>query len=143
MLDTLFHSNEFWNPKYADAKFKTPFRYVVSSLRAVDAHPSDYVALQRYLRSQGQPLYGCLTPDGYKNTRSAWLNPSAILRRIDFATMLASGKFKGVQAGQVDYKQVLSTTGGALSDKSLDAIQNAPDQLKTALVLGSPEFMLY
>jgi hypothetical protein len=38
------------------------------------------------------PLYGCPTPDGYKNTEAAWLNPDAVTRRINFATALASGR---------------------------------------------------
>jgi hypothetical protein len=40
----------------------------------------------------GMPLYGCLTPDGYKNTQEAWLNPDALTRRITFATALGSGR---------------------------------------------------
>jgi len=30
----------------------------------------------------GMPVYGCLTPDGYKNTEAAWLSPDATTRRI-------------------------------------------------------------
>ena len=37
----------------------------------------------------GMPLYGCQTPDGYKNTEEAWLSPDATTRRISFATALA------------------------------------------------------
>jgi hypothetical protein len=40
----------------------------------------------------GMPLYGCQTPDGYKNTQDAWLNPDALTRRIAFATALAQGR---------------------------------------------------
>jgi len=40
----------------------------------------------------GMPLYGCQTPDGYKNTQEAWLNPDALTHRITFATALAGGK---------------------------------------------------
>ena len=38
------------------------------------------------------PLYGCLTPDGYKNTEAAWLNPEGMTRRINFVTALATGR---------------------------------------------------
>ena len=38
------------------------------------------------------PLYGAQTPDGYKNTEAAWLNPDALSRRINFATALAAGR---------------------------------------------------
>ncbi|MFT2543656.1 DUF1800 family protein, partial [Escherichia coli] len=40
----------------------------------------------------GMPLYGWLTPEGYKYSQAAWLNPGALLRRINLAGNLASGK---------------------------------------------------
>ncbi|HEY9712693.1 MAG TPA: DUF1800 domain-containing protein, partial [Chroococcales cyanobacterium] len=143
MLNTLFHSSEFWDPQYAEAKYKSPLRYVVSSLRAVDARPENYRVLIQYLKQQGQPLYGCLTPDGYKNTREAWLNPGGLLHRIDFATQLASGRMRGVTPQVTDPKQVERSTGDVFSDKTMTAIARAPEKLRSALVLGSPEFMLY
>ena len=36
------------------------------------------------------PLYGCLTPDGYKNTEDAWLSPDATTRRVSIATAFAN-----------------------------------------------------
>ena len=38
------------------------------------------------------PLFGCVTPDGYRNTEDAWMSPDATARRINFATALAQGK---------------------------------------------------
>ncbi len=46
------------------------------------------------------PLYGCQTPDGYKNTQASWLNPDAMTRRISFATSLASGRLNDELLGQ-------------------------------------------
>ena len=43
------------------------------------------------LQQLGMPVYGYLTPDGYKNTEEAWLNPDAMTRRLSFATALANG----------------------------------------------------
>ncbi len=60
VLKELFHSPEFWDPANNNAKFKTPFRYMVSVLRATGARPDDYTKVAQYLRSQGQPIYGCL-----------------------------------------------------------------------------------
>ncbi len=38
------------------------------------------------------PLYGCQTPDGYKQTQAAWLNPDAMMLRLSFATALGTGR---------------------------------------------------
>lgn len=92
VLQTLFASPEFWDPKLMDAKFKTPYQYVVSSARATGLPINNIRPLLRTLNQLGQPLYGCQTPDGYKNTEEAWLNPDGLTRRINFATVLATGK---------------------------------------------------
>jgi uncharacterized protein (DUF1800 family) len=91
-LATLFDSPEFWDPQYYGAKFKTPYQYVVSSVRA--AGLPMVVNLRPLLGAMfrnGEPLYGCLTPDGYKNTRAAWLSPGAMIYRLNFANALGSG----------------------------------------------------
>jgi len=92
VLKTLFDSNEFRDPKFRGAKFKTPYQYVLSSVRASSLAVSNVRPLLATLYQLGMPLYGCQTPDGYKNTEDAWLNPDAITRRINFATAFASGK---------------------------------------------------
>lgn len=92
VLRTLFYSPEFRDPRTFDAKFKTPYQYVVSAVRA-SAYPVVNVQpLVATLAQLGMPLYGCQTPDGYKNTEAAWLNPEGMTRRINFATALASGR---------------------------------------------------
>ena len=92
VLGTLFASAEFRAPAARSAKFKTPYRYLVSALRAADLPVSNVRPLLATLYGLGMPLYGCQTPDGYRNTEAAWLNPDAITRRIAFATALASGR---------------------------------------------------
>ncbi|MBV8062446.1 MAG: DUF1800 family protein, partial [Nevskia sp.] len=34
----------------------------------------------------------CPAPDGWKNTQSAWLNPQAMVYRLNFATALGQGR---------------------------------------------------
>jgi uncharacterized protein (DUF1800 family) len=92
VLKLLFDSAEFRDPAIRSGKFKTPYRYVVSSMRAARLPVANVRPLLATLHQLGMPLYGCQTPDGYKNTEQAWLNPDAITRRIGFATALASGK---------------------------------------------------
>ncbi len=92
VLKTLFSSSEFMDSGAAGAKFKTPYQFVVSSVRAADAPLVNVTPLVNTMSQLGMPLYGCQTPDGYKNTQAAWLNPDALTRRIAFATALAQGR---------------------------------------------------
>ena len=107
------------------------------------------------------PLYGCQTPDGYKNTEDAWLNPDALTRRINFATALASGKLpitrnpdddtgmavskeqavKVAQVQAVDAQLLLTTLGTSISTRTRETIEKNPPALQAAMVLGSPDFM--
>ena len=92
VLKTLFDSAEFRAPQVVGAKFKTPYRYLVSAVRLADVPVTNVRPLLATAYQLGMPLYGCQTPDGYKNTEAAWLNPDAITRRLNFATTFASGK---------------------------------------------------
>lgn len=92
VLRTLFSSEEFMSPAAVGAKFKTPYRFVVSAARASAVPVRNVAPLVGALAQLGMPLYGCQTPDGYKNTQDAWLNPDALTRRIAFATALGSGR---------------------------------------------------
>jgi uncharacterized protein (DUF1800 family) len=92
VLKTLFTSSEFMDSAAAGAKFKTPYQFVVSAVRASGTPLANVGPLVNAMSQLGMPLYGCQTPDGYKNTQDAWLNPDALTRRIAFATALAQGR---------------------------------------------------
>jgi uncharacterized protein (DUF1800 family) len=92
VLKTLFASDEFMAPAALGAKFKTPYQFVVSAVRASDTPVANIAPLVGTMTQLGMPLYGCQTPNGYKNTQDAWLNPDALTRRITFATALGSGR---------------------------------------------------
>lgn len=163
MLDTLFHSPEFWDQKYYGNKFKTPYQYLVSAVRAVGVKVNNVRPLYGMLMQQGMPFYGCLTPDGYKNTREAWLNPDAMTRRISFATALASGHLPlgqaryefGLQSKRTDSKyrdmapadeptnagELAKTLDNRLSPQTRSALETSPEPLRAAMILGSPDFM--
>jgi uncharacterized protein (DUF1800 family) len=165
VLETLFHSPEFLDPAEEAAKFKTPYRYVVSAVRASGVEVRNVRPLLAVMNQLGMPLYGCPTPDGYKNTEDAWLNPDAISRRIGFATALATGHVPldhpldasalraalvrpvanaGPSAAElepVDLDRLLDTLGESISGKTLKTLTTAQPQLRAALVLGSPDFM--
>lgn len=142
VLDTLFHSDEFWDARYKGAKFKSPYRYLVSSIRATDAKIDKVGPLLAFLKQTGMPLYKCLTPDGYKNTQEAWLNPDNLLTRLNFATAFGAGRYPGVRLTE-DSSDLAVDMIGDVSDTTLQAIESAPPQLRLSLLLGSPEFMKY
>jgi uncharacterized protein (DUF1800 family) len=134
VLNTLFQSPEFWDSKNSRNKFKTPYQYVVSALRASNAKVDDWQSITAILRQLAMPLYGCQTPDGYKNTQTAWLNPDAMTRRLSFVTNLA-------RQHQIDASQLSQNLGNNFATKTQTAIADSPPRLRAALILGSPEFM--
>ena len=90
-LKTLFASPQFRDPANFNTKFKTPYHYVLSAVRASGVPVQNFRPLFGTLAQQGQPIYGCQTPDGYKCTQDAWLNADAMTRRITFAVALGGG----------------------------------------------------
>jgi uncharacterized protein (DUF1800 family) len=168
VLRTLFHSREFRDAGSVGAKFKTPYQYVVSAARAADAPVVNVRPLLGTLNQLGMPLYGCQTPDGFKNTEEAWANADALTRRINFATALAAGRLPlekrfdagarqemgkrqleraalpvepGRAATPVDADKLIETLRPAFSNRTLAEIEQAPAGLRAALLLGSPDFM--
>jgi uncharacterized protein (DUF1800 family) len=114
VLETLFASPEFRDPANFGAKFKTPYQYVVSAMRAADIEINNVRPLLATLTRLGMPLYGCQSPDGYKNTEDVWLNPDALAQRISFATALGLGRIplgKVVDAAIADDPYARNTTG--------------------------------
>lgn len=143
VLALLFHSPEFLDKNNYNAKFKTPYQYAISSVRAIGIDVKNPRPIIRLLQQLDMPLYGCLTPDGYKNTEDAWLNPDAMTRRISFATSLANGRvpLTPVSGTSIDPEQLSATLGNLFSTQTQQIIATSPKKLRSALILGSPEFM--
>ncbi|KQW96638.1 hypothetical protein ASC94_07310 [Massilia sp. Root418] len=146
VLKTLFASEEFMAPEAQGAKFKTPYQFVISAARAAQAGTggaagtagmaaaplAEVKPVMGVLDRLGMPLYGCQTPDGYKNTQAAWLNPDALSRRIGYAATLAQG---------VDVAVVQAALGESVSPRTQGIVASSPQKLRTAMLLGSPDFM--
>ncbi|MGH7933837.1 MAG: DUF1800 domain-containing protein [Candidatus Binataceae bacterium] len=92
VLKTMFTSPEFWDRRNYGHKFKTPYEYVISAARATGVTVRNARPLAGMMAQMGQPLYGCQTPDGYRNEQQAWLNPEAMMMRLSFATALGAGR---------------------------------------------------
>ena len=157
VLNALFQSPEFWDEKNFNSKFKTPYQYAISAVRATGIEVKDTQPINNILNNLAMPVYRCPTPDGYKNTQDAWLNSDAMTRRLSFATAIANGTLplssppKQIVEGKanivkpkaipLDSEQIINTLGNYFSDKTQSAIADSTPQIRTALILGSPEFM--
>ena len=139
VLDTLFHSPEFNDPKYYQTKFKTPYQYLVSTLRASNIQNPNFKRLKGMLAQLSMPIYGCATPDGYQNTQEAWLNPEGMLKRVSFANAIAFGAL--IDKKPVNARQLRATLGNQFSPNTKNAIAKSPARLHSSLILGSPEMM--
>src|SRR5712671_2429053 len=140
VLQALFASREFRDS--TGAKCKSPYRFVVSAARAAGVSVDNPKPLLATLARLGQPLYGCATPDGYRDTEAAWLSPDASLLRVNFATALAAGHLPFAEGKKaVDPAPLMTLLGLALSDKTRAAIRPVTGELQAALILGSPDFM--
>ncbi len=96
VLQTLFHSPEFWSDSNYGAKIKTPLEYVVSAARAGNADVTNFMPLVNALRTMGMPLYGCVQPNGYSWQSAAWVNTGDLADRMNFALAFASNRLPGI-----------------------------------------------
>ncbi|HEV6967029.1 DUF1800 domain-containing protein [Roseateles sp.] len=131
---TLVGADEFWSREAYQAKFKTPWQYLLSSLRALDLPLNDPQPLLAALAQAGQPLYGAQTPDGYKTVAAAWRNPEALTQRVQLATTL--GQRSGVSVDQLS-----TTLGASVSEPTRRTLAAEPAGQQVALLLASPDFM--
>jgi len=154
ILKTLFTSREFWD-SYG-RKYKTPYHFVISMVRAGGVSPGNVRPLLSTMDQLGMPLFGCLTPDGYKNTEDAWLSPDATTRRVSFAIAFARnglpvsvalrsshalGLDPPANANVVDAARLSAIFDSTMPAGAREAIAEAPPGLRAALILGSPDFM--
>lgn len=154
VLTTLFASPEFWDS--AGQKYKTPYEYVISAVRAAGVPVNNVRPLLGWMSRLGMPLYGCQTPDGYQDTEEAWLSPEATMQRINFAVALARGflplgaapQSSSGESGRQPYRpapvdpaRLDQIFGATLSNSTSAVIAAAPPVLRAALILGSPDFM--
>ena len=94
-LRALFATPEFRAPEVRGAKFKRPFHFVVSALRATNAETNASKQLVDCLLRLGHAPFRYATPDGYPEEATHW--QSTLLWRWNFATALAANRIKGTK----------------------------------------------
>lgn len=147
-------SREFMEPSNVGAKYKTPFEFVVSALRATGANIVQTKKTLEALDVMAQPLYQCSIPTGYDDRAESWTDPGALVYRWDFALRLAEDRLIGVKVGDDFLKTFKSLSVEQTRRRTIDAIaplgvgKRTEDVLTQTnelrrtigLMLGSPEF---
>lgn len=170
VLKTILTSPEFYSQAAYQAKIKTPFEYVASALRALNADTDGGQALYGEMARMGEPMFMYEAPSGWDDVARTWVNSSALLARMNFALALSAGRIRGTQIDWTALAQQDSAeqpravvrqvaeqlTGAPLGAPAANAIleEMAKDdpsiwgaiqpgqetRLITALVIASPEF---
>jgi uncharacterized protein (DUF1800 family) len=140
VLRTILTSPEFFSAVAYRAKVKTPFEFVVSTIRATASDVTDAIPLVKAVRQLGMPLYLCQPPTGYADTAEGWVNTGALLNRMNFALSLVGGKLAGI-APAPDIDLAGTALVGDVSASTAATIARATDPRQVAaLTIGSPEF---
>jgi uncharacterized protein (DUF1800 family) len=133
---TLIGSPEAWAPR--PVKFKTPWEWSVSALRAVGQKELEPGAAAAMLKELGQPTWQPGSPAGWDDIAASWAAPEALMRRVEVAQRLANRAGSSVDARALAEKVL----PGSLSDSTRTAIARAESpQEGLALLLVSPEFV--
>jgi uncharacterized protein (DUF1800 family) len=149
VVRTIITSPEFFAAAAYRAKVKTPFEFVISTVRATGSDVTNAAPLAQTIRQLGEPLYMCQPPTGYADRAEAWVNTGTLLNRMNFAVALVGGRMRGVQpsglavdsAGTARDQLVNGVLAGDVSAATAQTIGKAQDARQaTALILGSPEF---
>jgi uncharacterized protein (DUF1800 family) len=134
----LIDAPEAWSP--TQAKFKSPWDWVISSLRALnirDLPGKDRQAVGMFVQL-GQPIWRPGSPAGYADTAENWAGGAALMRRVEIAGRLADRS-----AGRVDARSLAPLIlQDQLSTTTAESIARAESPSQgLALMLLAPEFL--
>jgi uncharacterized protein (DUF1800 family) len=133
------------HPQFAAAaaarnKFRTPYRYLLALLRASGRNIDRPLPLLGALNQLGQPLYGCVQPNGYASTQAEWLSADALTTRVNIAVALGGGWMQvdsNFPRGTPIALETVAATLHPTAELSSQAAA-APVHLQAAVLLGSP-----
>ena len=138
---TLIDAPEAWQP--APAKFKTPWEWLISSLRGLNyqslgRNHLNGLNVSQILNELGQPVWKPGSPAGYDDSADTWAAPNALLRRVEMAQRLVAPLGDKLDARSLADKLLL----GAISPATLTQISRAESATTgLALLLVCPEFL--
>ncbi|WP_284178686.1 DUF1800 family protein [Rhabdaerophilum sp. SD176] len=119
------------------AKIRTPYEFLLASLRATGAPADRIPALANALNLMGQPLWNPPGPNGFPDDEASLVAPKAIKTRLEFAL-----QFARPLGGRIDPRDLAEALfGEALSTETRQAIARAETRPQgLALLLMAPEF---
>jgi uncharacterized protein (DUF1800 family) len=88
-------------------KFKRPFQFVASALRATAARTDSGLELIDYLTRMGHAPHNYPTPEGYPQEAAPWMG--TLFWRWKFAVALSQNRIRGTQ---VDFEKLRQHSGG-------------------------------
>ena len=132
----IIDSPEAWAP--APVKFKTPWEWSISALRAIGARTVPGPAMTGLATQLGQPVWRPGSPAGYDDVAGSWAGPDALVRRVEAAERMAA-----TVNGAVDARlRAASLFPAGLSAETQAAIARAESPTQgLALMLVAPEMM--
>jgi uncharacterized protein (DUF1800 family) len=132
----LINSPEVWSSQ--PLKFKNPWEWSVSALRAVGSRALEPMMAANVLRQLGQPTWQPGSPAGWDDIAASWAGPDALVRRVEVAQRIAAKAASNVDARALAEKLY----PGSLSEPTRTAIARAESPAEgLALLLVSPEFV--
>lgn len=120
------------------AKFKSPWEWLISALRAIGARSLDGLAVEQTMDRLGQPLWKPESPAGYGDLAETWTGPNALMLRVEMAQRLQGRLGREIDARQIAPKVL----PGVLRSQTAFAIART-ESPATGLVLlfVAPEFL--
>lgn len=132
----LIAAPEAWQP--GAAKFKSPWDWTLSSLRALGRRELPAGQAATLLDQLGQPVWRPGSPAGYGDLAATWAAPGALLRRVETAQRLARQVGDKADARALA-PRVLPGALDAATAKAIAAAESPANAL--ALLLASPAFL--
>ncbi len=96
-LRTIITSPEFFSRAAYRSKVRSPFEYAAAAVRALNAETDGDQPILNWIARMGQPVFGHLTPEGYRDYADRWLSTGGLLERFNFANALATNRIKGTR----------------------------------------------
>lgn len=132
----LIASPEAWVD--APVKFKTPWEWTLSTMRALGQKTVDPQQMVGLLDQLGQPTWKPGQPIGYDDIAGSWAGPDAVMRRVEAAERFAARAPATIDARALGAKLFPAALGPA-TGQSLARAESPGQAL--ALLLVAPEMM--
>jgi len=136
VANALIDAPEAWAPQ--QAKFKTPYEFLISGYRAIGAAPQDFTKFGPVLTGLGQQPFNAPSPKGWAEDAQTWAAPDAIVKRMSW-----SEAFSQVAAPVVGQPTQIAenSLGAQLTPPVALAIARAESRPEAlSILLMSPEF---